>query len=96
MTQNPTYICENIERGLPFESVHTTNKDTIVSYLKSKEPVMRAGGYVVDAITGSKTKIPLETYRDGDWCWDTTDIYNFEKYDAKLKDEFIDFIVFKM
>lgn len=66
------------------------NKSDILEYLKSpKHTIMYSSAPIMDVIAKEIIHIPLCTIISGEYAWDTEDIYYFEKYDLKLKDDFI-------
>lgn len=70
-------------------------KDKILQYLKSFEPDCAAGMTLVDEITGADTGISVNGYEDGRYYWDTRHIYHFEKYNLKLNDDFVEYVLSK-
>ena len=87
---NPTYIIDSTAWSKKRETQQYPNKAAILSYLKSFEPVATAGNWMVDVFTGDRVMLPeMATYVDGSWCWDSSDIYYFERYDAKLNPKFV-------
>lgn len=68
------------------------NKCWILEYLSSFEEDAVAAGLVFDSIKGIWTDTTIVTYSDGEFFWDTTDMYYFEKYDIKLSVDFLKMI----
>lgn len=70
--------------------VKCKEKDRIVDYLKSFEPDAVSAGRVYDSISNEYTDITNVSFCDNEFYWDSAVIYNFEKYDMKLNDEFVE------
>lgn len=89
MMSNPVYIIDPEKWPESKDKQPAENKAEILAYLRSFEPVARATEWITDVITGEEVKLPeMATFVDGGWCWDSADIYYFEKYDAKLNPKF--------
>lgn len=65
------------------------NKSEIVNYLKSFNSDCVSAGRVFDSVIDEYTDITDEAFDDGEFCWSSTDIYYFDKYDIKLNSDFI-------
>lgn len=65
-------------------------KQAVLKYLRSFNSVAIAAGYPEDIVTGEMVMIPYYAYRDGEFCWNSSDIYHLEKYDIELNQEFVD------
>ena len=85
---------KKIDYGLPLKgvSLDIPQKDKILSHLRSGDIVAAAAGRALDIITG--TRIPDEwvIFTDGEYQWDTSLIYHFDKYNILLPDEFIEHV----
>ncbi len=68
-------------------------KEKIVAYLKSFKPDCAAGMSLTDEISGEIIKAGVNGYEDGLYYWDTRYIYHFEKYNLKLNDDFVCYVL---
>lgn len=66
-----------------------SDKQKVLNYLSSFKPDCVAAGKVYDCVKGEFTDITIEGYEDGEYYWETTQIYYFDKYDIKLDDDFV-------
>ena len=73
---------------------NSIDKDFFVSFLKNGK-LVSIGGIVVDFSTGEWTNIENLDYESGDYYWNSSDIYHFEKYDLKLNSDFIKYVLEK-
>ena len=74
----------------PVESGALENKSAVLAFMRSHKPVAVAPGFFTDAVTGETVDDrSLCAYEDGEWEWDDCDTYHVEKYDLKLKPEFV-------
>lgn len=70
------------------------NKSDISEYLKNpKHTITYSSAPIVDVIAKEIVHIPLCTIIGEEYAWDTEDIYYFEKYDLKLKDDFVKYVL---
>lgn len=70
-------------------------KSRILRYLKSFKPDCAAGMTLVDEITGADVDSGVNGFEDGVYYWDTRHIYHFEKYNLKLNDDFVEYVLNK-
>ena len=77
------------------ENAHE-NKDVILAYLKSFEPIAYAPGVMRDAINGNRIPGAMFCASDGEYEWQTEEIYYFEKYNIKLNEDFIAHVLSKV
>ena len=75
--------------------VEIEHKKEILSYLKKFPPHAYSSGYVYDKISKAKTDIIDSLTGDGKYLWGTTEVYYFEKYNLKLNDDFIQYVLGK-
>lgn len=72
------------------------NKSVIIEFLKSFKPIafMSHGttDYVKNVQDNSQS---VQIFNSDDWFWTNEMIYHFEKYDLKLKDDFIQYVLSK-
>ena len=73
--------------------VSIPEKAIISKYLKSFTPDCASGMSLTDEITGEDLNSGVSGYEDGMYYWDTRHIYQFEKYNLKLNDDFIKFVL---
>ena len=68
-------------------------KNKVLAYLKSFNPDCAAGMFLTDEITGKTIEEGVKGYEDGEYYWDTREIYHFEKYNMKLNEDFIEHVL---
>ncbi len=69
-------------------------KEKILLFLKSFEPVAMMAHGIKDYVTGSQDNgETVQLFNYGQWFWTNEMIYHFEKYDLKLKTDFINSII---
>jgi hypothetical protein len=73
-----------------FNRQETTNvSPKILKYLKESEVIAATGTRVIDEISNEETNIELLAYSDGEYLWDSRDIYYYETYGMPLNADFI-------
>lgn len=72
------------------------NKESILNYLKSGIVTAIAAGYANDVITGKGIDMPLEMMTDGVFAWRSDVIYYYQKYNMRLSDDFIEYVLEKL
>ena len=82
-------ICRFIETKDDLTKFHYDCKKQILSYLNSFKYSYCSGGGFTDVVSGKQIPGPLNAYTDGNWCWDTVDIYYFNNYDMELDSGFV-------
>lgn len=91
MTENPKDVSLK-----NFISFHSPAKNDILNYFKQNNV---ANATVIcpatDYITGKTLNNLIECFDDGNYMWTSEEIYHFEKYDLKLNDEFIEYVINK-
>jgi hypothetical protein len=71
-----------------------SNKQEILKYLKnSLFESSCTTEKVFDYINNKRTDIPIVAYHDDKYYWDDRYIYYFEKYNLKLNDDFIEYVL---
>ncbi len=85
-TRNPNLLINNV----------CESKKLILDYLNSFKTICASGMWLKDVIDGSIINIQVLGYSDGEYLWDTREIYHFEKYDMKLNDDFIQHVLDKV
>ena len=70
-------------------------KAKILRYLMSFEPDCAAGMSLVDEVTGNTIDSGVSGYEDGEYYWDTREIYHFDKYNLELNVDFIKYVLSK-
>ena len=70
-----------------------SDKQAVLSFLKTREPDAAAASYTMDEIAGGSTDIPLCAYEYGEYYWDSRDILYFEKYDMPLLSDFLKMVL---
>ena len=71
-------------------------KNDILDYMRSgNSPVLFTSQPVKDAVTGEELKKVDNGYSDGKYLWFESEIYHFDKYNLKLEDDFIKYVLNK-
>ena len=68
------------------------DKELFISFLKNGK-LVSIGGIIIDFSTNEWTNTENLDYESGDFYWNSSDIYHFEKYDLKLNDDFIKYVI---
>lgn len=69
-------------------------KKQILQYLKSiTTPNAFTSQPVIDKLTNKETKKIDNAFTDGEYVWYASEVYHFEKYDLKLNDDFIEYVL---
>ncbi|MBQ6902815.1 MAG: hypothetical protein IJN71_07415 [Oscillospiraceae bacterium] len=68
-------------------------KNKILAYLKSKQPDAYAPNIFVDIIKKKSVGGPFCCYHDDFFTWRTDTIYYFERYNMKLDNRFIEYVL---
>lgn len=77
-----------------FDKFENPNKQKILSYLKNNLfESSCTTEKVFDYIENRSTNIPMVSYHDNRFYWDDREIYYFEKYNLKLNDDFIQYVL---
>ncbi len=72
------------------------DKNIILDFLTSFFPNFATTACVYDNVTKTDVKERIDNgYFDGEYYWDETDIYHFEKYNMPLSDDFIKYVLSK-
>ena len=74
-------------------STPITGKEKILSYMKSFLPSAYTSEPVSDRITGKIVADADNQKTDGEFVWYVSWIYHFEKYNIKLSDEFVQYVL---
>ena len=75
---------------------HLNEKEIILRYFKlhnSETAIIICAS--TDYISGEKLSDSVTRFNDGEYCWTSEEIYHFEKYDLKLNDDVIRYILSK-
>ncbi len=76
------------------ETLEKKQKSIILQFFKEHQPMTYSGSWVKDIVTNKKTDIPVRMYQEKDlFYWNDYHIYYFEKYNLKLSDEFIEYVL---
>lgn len=78
-----------------FLSCSITDKDKILNYMKSFQPILFTSAPVTDVFTNVEVKVADNGYTDNEYTWYESEIYYFEKYNLKLNDDFIEYVLNK-
>lgn len=71
------------------------HKDVILQYLKKFPYSAYTSQPVVDVFTNEKLEFVDNGFSDGVYLWYKSQIYHFEKYNLKLNDDFIEYVLNK-
>ena len=76
--------------GEPMRTASCADKQRVLSFMSSLDPVAAAAGYVRDEMTGEYAIGVTElAYEHAGWEWYQRDIYHLDKYDVELDPDFI-------
>ena len=64
-------------------------KEKVLRYLKTGRPCGIRCSLIYDYVERYQTVTSIYGYTDGEYGWDSEDIYHFRKYDIELDAEFI-------
>ena len=67
----------------------TENKDLLLAYLKNGYDDGVRCSNIYDYVKNVRTSETVRLYTDGEYFWDSEEIYHFEKYDIKLDATFV-------
>ena len=73
-----------------------SNKNEILKYMKSLSPSIFTSAPVIDIFTDKEVKSADNGYSDGEYSWRESEIYYFEKYNLKLNNDFIEYVLEKV
>ena len=76
--------------------IEMTQNEIILRYFKehnSETAIITCAS--TDYISGEKLSDSVTCFNDGEYCWTSEEIYHFEKYDLKLNDDVIRYILSK-
>lgn len=68
---------------------HMEGKEKILAYLKNGENRGVRCSAVFDHIRKESQLDTIHLFTDGEYCWDSEEIYHFEKYNLSLDAKFI-------
>ncbi len=92
----PVREISNDEMEDNFLSLEIKNKSQILSYMKSfLEPSAYTSQPVIDRFTNQELDEINNAFSDGTYTWYADEIYHFEKYNLKLNDDFIEYVLEK-
>ena len=70
-------------------------KEKVLRYLQDTPDVAVSPSVLRDVFTGERLRMDLCAKSDGVYIWRSDIAYYFEKYDLKLPDEFIEYVLRK-
>ncbi|MGN1457589.1 MAG: hypothetical protein ACI4XP_06510 [Acutalibacteraceae bacterium] len=80
-----------------FSSEPISEKAKILEYMKSfSEPYAFTTQPVIDVFTNEELEYTDNEFFDGVYFWYKSEIYHFEKYNLKLNDDFIEYVLNKV
>ncbi len=68
-------------------------KQVVLNYLKQHEPEVVQAHAMKDYVNGHNLIESVECFTDGEYFWTNEETYLFEKYDLKLNDDFIEYVL---
>jgi hypothetical protein len=80
-------ICEKKDNQYVKSDIQYNKK--VLEYLKKYDEYSVSAHEVVDQYTNRNTGVTSSVYTDGNYWWRTEDIYHFEKYNVKLRPDFV-------
>lgn len=80
---------ENVSRMEHIGDIQIKNKETILKYLKNGTYDGVRCSAVYDYVKDKQLTIGIYLFTDGEFDWDTEEIYHFEKYNMELNKEFL-------
>ena len=80
----------SIRSGIGFEN---QNKSVVLEYMKKNEAEAVQSRTMMDYISGTALNGSVECFTDGKYFWTSEEIYHFEKYNLKLNDDFIQYVL---
>lgn len=89
-TETLPSIYDNVSTSAP------EYKGKIIHYLKSFKPTALSPKVITDLFSGDKLNIPFYCSNDGVYNWRSDMIYYFEKYNLKLDDSFVNYVLEKV
>lgn len=69
------------------------NKHNVLKYLRKGKITSCSPARIYDVLTDQVINIPLNCMTDGIYAWRSDVIYYFEKYNLKLDDDFINYVL---
>ena len=95
--------CKEITEELEHSNINNrigfscAEKSTILNYLKKRgEELAVLTCSAMDYISNQPLNgTSLKSFTDGKYLWSNEEIYHFEKYDLKLNDDFIQYVLNK-
>ncbi len=86
---------EELANNFSYEPI--SEKAQVLKYMKSfSEPYSFTSQPVIDVFTNQKFEYVDNGFSDGVYIWHRSQIYHFEKYNLKLNDDFIKYVLNKM
>lgn len=82
--------------NFPRRKYDSKEKKKLLDYLKSAPFNVAVAAHVKDYVTGKETSIYIAGYDPkelGDYRWFSSDIYHIEHYDARVTDEFFEYVM---
>ena len=64
--------------------------------MKSFSPSLFTSAPVIDVFTDEEVTTADNGYSDGEYTWYESEIYHFDKYNLKLNDDFIEYVLNKI
>lgn len=71
------------------ERLSKEKKTTILTYLKTGNRYAICCSLIYDYVTDEQTADTIYAFTDGEYKWDSEEIYHFEKYDIALDAQFV-------
>ena len=71
------------------------HKELILDYMKRIESTSASPAKIRDVITGQEIDLPLECKNDGVYGWRTDYMFYIEKYDLRIPDDFVKYVLSK-
>ena len=68
-------------------------KNAVLEHMKKIEAEVVQARSMMDYISGTTLHDSVECFTDGEYFWTSEEIYHFEKYNLKLNDDFIQYVL---
>lgn len=85
-------ICQDDLKQLCSDSP-VNDKERIIAYLRKSPVSAYTSAPVVDVLTGEIVGESDNARSDGTYTWYESEMYHFEKYNLKLNDEFVQYVL---
>jgi hypothetical protein len=71
------------------------HKKLVLDYMRTFKSTSASPAKIKDVISGQEIDLPLECKTDGVYGWRTDFMYYIEKYDLKIPNDFVEYVISK-